>query len=65
MPRAPELRGEELQGLILKTAGVADVVRGALDGTGERIAWAFIYGSFAKQEEKQKPQPVLGLRRFL
>ena len=42
---------EELKGLVLKTSGVAGRVRAALERlTG--IEYAFIYGSFAKGEEK-------------
>jgi DNA-binding transcriptional ArsR family regulator/predicted nucleotidyltransferase len=37
----------ELRGLVLKTAGVADVIRGAFGGLGDCIEVAFIYGSFA------------------
>ncbi len=37
----------ELRGLVLKTAGVADVIRGALGDLGDRIEAAFIYGSLA------------------
>jgi predicted nucleotidyltransferase len=46
---APVFR--ELQGLIVKTVGVADVIRNALEGNADRIRWAFIFGSFAKQQE--------------
>jgi len=42
---------EELHGLILKTVGLADVIRGALDAFADRIQWAFIYGSIARSEE--------------
>ena len=38
---------EELRGLMLKTAGLADVLRGALQGLGGAIECAFIYGSQA------------------
>jgi predicted nucleotidyltransferase/DNA-binding transcriptional ArsR family regulator len=41
----------ELQGLILKTVGLADVVRGVLKPLADRIQWAFIYGSVARSEE--------------
>jgi DNA-binding transcriptional ArsR family regulator len=40
----------ELQGFILKTVGLADVIRGALRPLTERIQWAFIYGSAARSE---------------
>lgn len=42
---------QELQGLILKTVGLADVVRDALKPLAGRIRWAFIYGSVARSEE--------------
>ncbi|HEY3244724.1 MAG TPA: nucleotidyltransferase domain-containing protein [Phycisphaerae bacterium] len=37
----------ELRGLILKTIGLVNVLRAALAPLGERIRWAFVYGSFA------------------
>ena len=37
----------EIQGLVVKTFGVADVLRAALAPLAERIKAAFIYGSFA------------------
>ncbi len=40
----------ELVGIIRKTFGIADVIRGALLPITERINWAFIYGSIAKGE---------------
>lgn len=40
----------DLAGLIRKTAGLADVLRAALAGLGERIEVAFIYGSEARRE---------------
>ena len=45
---------EELRGLVVKTFGVADVLRTALAPLAERIKAAFIYGSFARGEENQK-----------
>jgi predicted nucleotidyltransferase len=42
---------EELKGLVLKTAGVAGRIRNALDKVAG-IEFAFIYGSYAKGEEK-------------
>ena len=42
---------QELQGLILKTVGLADVVRDALKPLADRIEWAFIYGSIARSAE--------------
>ena len=41
----------ELQGLLVKTIGVADILREALTPFATRIAWAFIYGSVARAEE--------------
>ena len=43
----------ELKGLIVKTAGVAGVLRGALAPLVERIRAAFIYGSVAKGAERR------------
>lgn len=42
----------ELRGLVVKTAGVADVLRNALAPLADKIDTAFIYGSFARGEEK-------------
>ena len=42
----------DLRGLILKTAGVADVLRGALAPIADRVKIAFIYGSIAKGSER-------------
>lgn len=39
---------EELRGIVLKTFGLADVLRDALVGVVDRIKVAFIYGSIAK-----------------
>ncbi|MGB6067144.1 MAG: nucleotidyltransferase domain-containing protein, partial [Desulfomonilaceae bacterium] len=41
----------ELKSLMIKTAGVADVLREALIPLQDRITAAFIYGSFAKGTE--------------
>jgi predicted nucleotidyltransferase len=41
----------ELRGLILKTSGLADVLRDALTPLAEDIAAAFIYGSVAKGQD--------------
>jgi DNA-binding transcriptional ArsR family regulator len=41
----------ELEGLILKTVGLADVIRQVLKPLADRIQWAFIYGSVARSEE--------------
>jgi len=38
----------ELRGLMLKTAGLADVLREALAGLADRIKVAFVYGSIAE-----------------
>lgn len=41
----------ELHGLMIKTAGVADVLRSALKPSEKQIKSAFIFGSFASQTE--------------
>jgi DNA-binding transcriptional ArsR family regulator len=46
-PLLPELRG-----LMVKTAGLADVLRDALRPFAKRIRLAFIYGSVARAEER-------------
>lgn len=43
----------ELRGIVVKTTGVADVLRGALARLSERISVAFIYGSVAKGAERR------------
>ena len=43
----------ELRSLIVKTSGVADVLRVALGPLAERINAAFIYGSVARGDEKR------------
>jgi predicted nucleotidyltransferase len=43
----------ELRGLVVKTSGVADVLRGALARLRGRITVAFIYGSVAKGSERR------------
>jgi len=43
---------EDLHGLVLKTVGLADVLRNALRPFRNRIQWAFVYGSVAKSEER-------------
>ena len=43
----------ELRGLVVKTSGVADVLRGALAQLSGRISVAFIYGSVAKGAERR------------
>ena len=42
----------DLRGLIVKTSGVADVIREALAPIADRVRLAFICGSFARSEEK-------------
>lgn len=42
---------EELRGLVLKTSGLVDVLRGALQPLAEQIESAFVYGSVAKQQD--------------
>lgn len=39
---------EELRGIVLKTFGLTEVLRAALDDLAERIKVAFVYGSVAK-----------------
>jgi DNA-binding transcriptional ArsR family regulator len=41
----------ELRGVVLKTVGLADVIRNALRPLRDRIQWAFIYGSVARAKE--------------
>jgi uncharacterized protein len=41
----------ELQGLLVKTAGVVDTLREALSRFATRLDWAFVYGSMARAEE--------------
>jgi predicted nucleotidyltransferase len=43
---------QELRGIVLKTFGVADVLRQVLEGFREQIVVAFIYGSVAKGTDK-------------
>ena len=42
---------EELRGLVLKTVGLADVLRTALQPLAGQIEAAFVYGSVAKQQD--------------
>jgi uncharacterized protein len=44
---------KELRGLLLKTAGVADVLREALTPLAARIVVAFVYGSVARGDERR------------
>jgi len=41
----------ELKSLLVKTIGVAEVLREALQGLADRIRVAFVYGSFARGDE--------------
>jgi DNA-binding transcriptional ArsR family regulator len=41
----------ELQGLLVKTAGVVDTLREVLSRFATRLDWAFVYGSMARAEE--------------
>jgi predicted nucleotidyltransferase len=43
---------DEIQSLARKTVGLADVVRQALEPFGERVQLAYIFGSFARGEER-------------
>jgi predicted nucleotidyltransferase len=42
---------EEIKGLVIKTSGVADVLRGALAPLGDSINVAFVFGSMSRGEE--------------
>ncbi|OGA22551.1 MAG: transcriptional regulator [Betaproteobacteria bacterium RIFCSPLOWO2_02_FULL_67_26] len=42
---------EDLRGLVVKTSGIADVLRVALAPLADRIGAAFVYGSVAKKED--------------
>lgn len=44
---------QELLGIVRKTFGVADVIRGALDPYIDQIELAFVYGSIAKAKDTQ------------
>jgi predicted nucleotidyltransferase len=44
----------DLRGLIVKTSGLVEVLREALAPQAEKIVAAFIYGSFARQEEQNR-----------
>jgi len=44
----------ELKSLIVKTAGIGDILLNALDPLAERIKIAFIFGSIAKGEETRR-----------
>jgi predicted nucleotidyltransferase len=49
-PRSPVY--EDLRNVLKKTAGVADVLREALEPVAHRITAAFIYGSLARGDER-------------
>ena len=49
-PDCPFLR--ELQGILVKTAGLVDVLRNTLRPLARRIVLAFVYGSVARAEER-------------
>jgi len=42
---------DELRGLVVKTSGIADVLRTALAPLTDRISAAFVYGSVAKKKD--------------
>jgi DNA-binding transcriptional ArsR family regulator len=44
----------ELRGLLLKTAGLVDVLRDALKPVARKIALAFVYGSIASKQERSE-----------
>jgi hypothetical protein len=44
----------ELQGLLIKTTAVADVIRSMLEPFVARIVSAFLYGSIAKTEDHER-----------
>jgi DNA-binding transcriptional ArsR family regulator len=44
----------ELRGLLLKTAGLVDVLRDALKPVTAKIALAFVYGSIANSQERSE-----------
>ncbi|MEO8306366.1 MAG: nucleotidyltransferase domain-containing protein [Betaproteobacteria bacterium] len=43
---------EDLRNILKKTAGVADVLRAALEPVADRIGAAFVYGSVARGDER-------------
>lgn len=43
---------EELRGLVVKTFGVAEILRGGLRRLADRVEAAFVYGSVARGEER-------------
>ncbi len=42
---------EELRGIVMKTSGLADVLRTALTGLTREISFAFVFGSVAKGQD--------------
>jgi predicted nucleotidyltransferase len=45
---------KELRSLVLKTSGLADILRAALAPSADKISTAFVYGSIAKGEDTAK-----------
>jgi predicted nucleotidyltransferase len=45
---------EELRGIVLKTVGLADPLRAALEPDAKKIVAAFVYGSVAKKSDTAK-----------
>ncbi len=43
----------DLRSIVIKTFGVADLLRSALDGLADRIRIAFVYGSVARGKENE------------
>lgn len=57
---------EELRGLVLKTCGLADILRAALAPLAGQIIAAFVYGSIAKGEDTVKSDvDLMVLRNIL
>lgn len=44
----------ELHGIVVKTVGLADVIRAALDPLADHIEFAFVYGSVAKRSDSAR-----------
>jgi predicted nucleotidyltransferase len=43
----------ELKGIIIKTAGMGDAIKASLSSISDKIKTAFIYGSFARGQERK------------
>jgi len=43
---------EDIQSIVLKTVGLADAIQEMLDPFSEKIQMAYIYGSYAKGEQR-------------